>query len=88
MSLIVGICSYINWLGTGLSTYASSFSSYLIKSTLGNYSGNLMSSYDIYILVFAPAANFAIMLIFYWCWKGHYLKTISEQEEDDNQIRP
>jgi hypothetical protein len=35
MSLVQGITIYINWLGNGMQEYSSSFSTYLIKSTLG-----------------------------------------------------
>jgi len=35
MSLIQGICIYINYQGIGLNNYSLSFSSYLIKTTLG-----------------------------------------------------
>lgn len=35
MSLIQGVTIYINYNGIGLNNYSLSFSSYLIKSTLG-----------------------------------------------------
>lgn len=34
-TLLVGITIYINWLGTGMGNYSPSFSTYLIKSTIG-----------------------------------------------------
>lgn len=49
MALLQGITIYINWLGSGMSAYSSSFSTYLIKSTLGNYTANNLSQYDAYI---------------------------------------
>ena len=36
MSVLMGVSVYINWLGSEMSSYKASFSTYLIKSTAGN----------------------------------------------------
>ncbi len=79
MTLIQGVTIYINWLGTGMKTYASTFSTYLIKTTLGNYTGNVLTAYDAYIVTIAPAVNYLALMLFYFIWKAHYFKTISAQ---------
>jgi len=35
--LLQSITIYINWLGSGMNAYSSSFSTYLIKSTFGMF---------------------------------------------------
>lgn len=80
MSLVQGVTIYINWLGSGMNSYSASFSTYLIKSILGNFSGNNLSAYDDYILAIAPAVNYLALLLFYFVWKAHYFRTISAQE--------
>jgi hypothetical protein len=88
MSLIQGITIYINALGSGLSSYSSSFSTYLIVTTLGNYSKNMLTVYDGFIVTIVPAVNFLAMFLFYFIWKAHYFGEISAQEEDNNIVRP
>lgn len=34
-TIFVALTIYINWLGTGMGNYSPSFSTYLIKSTIG-----------------------------------------------------
>jgi hypothetical protein len=91
----VGITIYINWLGTGMSSYSPSFSTYLIKSTmgtllanLGNYSLNKLTAYDGYIVTIIPAFNLLMMFFFYLCWKAHFYKCITDQEEDNTDVKP
>jgi hypothetical protein len=79
MSLVQGVTIYIIWLGTGMKGYSSTFSTYLIKTTLGNYTGNLLTSYDAYIVTIAPAVNYLALMLFYFIWKAHYFKTVSAQ---------
>jgi hypothetical protein len=89
MSLIQGITIYINYKGSGMDAYSASIGSYLIKSTLGNFNGNgKLSDYDNWILAIAPAVNFLAMLLFYFIWKAHYFNTISDQEEDNSDVKP
>lgn len=35
-----------------------------------------------------PAFNFLAMFFFYLCWKGHFFKCISDQEEDNSDVKP
>ncbi len=80
MVLVQGFTIYINWMGSGLSKFSSNFSTYLIKTTLGNYSGgNVVTAYDGYIVTIAPAVNYLAFMLFYFVWKGHYFSTITEQ---------
>lgn len=88
MTLIQGITIYINWMGSGMGSYSSTFSTYLIKTTLGNYSGNTLTAYDGFIVTIAPAVNYLAMMLFYFIWKGHYFKTISDQEDDNADVKP
>lgn len=88
MALVQGITIYINWMGSGMKSYSSNFSTYLIKTTLGNYTGNVLSSYDGYIVTIAPAVNYLTLMLFYFIWKGHYFRTISTQEEDNSDVKP
>jgi hypothetical protein len=89
MALIQGITIYINYRGTGMDSYAVSVGTYLIKATLGNFSGNgNLCNYDNWILAITPAVNYLAMLIFYFIWKGHYFSTISNQEEDNADVKP
>lgn len=53
-----------------------------------NYSKNKMSAYDGFIVTIAPAANLLIMFLFYLLWKGHYFTSITEQEEDNSDVKP
>jgi hypothetical protein len=85
----------MNWLGNGMKEYSESFSTYLIKSTvgntwiyLGNYSENKLTDYDNYIVTIAPAANFLMFFIFYIVWKAHFFKCIADQEEDNSDVKP
>lgn len=57
-------------------------------SYLGNYSKNKFTGYDGYIVTIAPAFNFLAMFFFYICWKGHFFKCISDQEEDNSDVKP
>ena len=88
MAMVQGITIYINWLGTGMDSYASSFSTYLIKATLGNFSGNKLTNFDDWILAIAPAVNYLALFIFYLLWKVHYYTTISDQEDDNADVKP
>lgn len=88
MALVQAITIYINWLGFGMDAYSSSFSTYLIKSTLGNFNGNKMSDYDDYILAIIPAVNYLILFAFYLFWKKHYIGVIRDQEEDNADVKP
>jgi hypothetical protein len=87
LALINGLSIYINFQGNGLSNYSVSFSSYLIQTTLGtnnhylgNYSGPVFTSYDVYAIAFAPALSFLALLLFYWIWKCHFYGAIRQQE--------
>jgi hypothetical protein len=78
-----------------MSSYAPSFSTYLIQSTfgtpmhnLGNYSKNKLTAFDGYIVTIIPALNFLMMFFFYLVWKGHFSKCISDQEEDNADVKP
>jgi hypothetical protein len=82
------ITIYINWLGDGMSAYASSYSTYLIKATNGNYTQNKMSQYDGYIVTIAPAVSYLALLLFYFIWKAHYFKTINDHEDDSAEVHP
>jgi hypothetical protein len=95
MTLVAGVTIYMNWLGEGMTQYSESFSTYLIKSTvgntwiyLGNYSENKLTDYDNYIVTIAPAANFLMFFIFYIVWKAHFFKCIADQEEDNSDVKP
>lgn len=89
MSLIQGVTIYINYKGKGMDSYAISVGTYLIKATLGNFSGNGgLCNYDNWILAIAPAVNYLAMMLFYFIWKGHYFSTISAQEEDNADVKP
>lgn len=79
VSLMVVVTIVVNWQGTGMSSYASSFSTYLIKSTIGNYSRNALTSIDGYLVTIIPAVVFLITFIFYLAWKRHYFRTIADQ---------
>ena len=86
--LVQGITIYINWLGNGMSSYAVTFSTYLIKATMGNYTQNKLTQYDGYIVTIAPAVSYVALLLFYLIWKGHFFGTINDQEEDDSDVKP
>ena len=86
--LIQAIQIYINWLGSGMSSYASSYSTYLIEATHGNYTRNQLTEYDGYIVTIAPAVSFTALLFFYFLWKGHYFGVINAVEEDNHEVRP
>lgn len=55
---------------------------------LGNYSKDKFTGYDGYIVTIVPAFNFLAMFFFYLCWKGHFFKCISDQEEDNSDVKP
>lgn len=88
LCLIQGVTIYINWLGTGMDSYTSSYSTYLIKSTNGNFTKDVLTQYDAYIVTLAPAVSYIALLVFYFVWKAHYSATISEREEDNTDVRP
>jgi hypothetical protein len=95
MSLLEGIRIYLCVKSSGLSSYSSSFSTYLISTTLGtsisyagNYSGNILTAYDSWIMSIIPGVNFLIIFIFYLIWKGHYFSEIAEMDEDNSVIKP
>ena len=71
LTLMEGFRIYIDWKGTGLSNYTQSFSTYLIQTTLGNYSKNMVTAYDGYIMTIIPGVTFLALLLFYLIWKGH-----------------
>lgn len=71
-----------------MSAYAESFSTYLIRATIGNYSENRFTAYDGYIVTIAPAVSYLGLLLFYFIWKGHYFGTINDQEEDNSDVKP
>lgn len=79
LSLLIIVNIIINWQGSGMSSYSSSFSTYLIKSTLGNYTYNCLTSIDGYLLTLIPAINYLAIFIFYIIWKAHTAKCIAEQ---------
>lgn len=87
-SLLVVITIVVNWQGTGMSSYASSFSTYLIKSTIGNYSRNALTSIDGYLVTIIPAVIYFIIFIFYLAWKKHYFRTIADQETNTYDVKP
>jgi hypothetical protein len=78
-TLLVAVTIYINWKGSGMNAYSPSFSNYLIRSTVGNYSKNKWTGIDGYLVTIIPAFNFLIMFLFYLCWKAHFFQCISEQ---------
>ena len=71
-----------------MSAYAPSFSNYLIRSTVGNYSKNMWTAIDGYLVTIIPAVNFLIMFLFYLCWKTHFFQCINHQEEDNSDVKP
>ena len=81
---------YMCYKSTGFSDISETFSTYLIKSTLGNYGGYSLfdGMADIYVMTIVPAAIYAIFFIFYLCWKKHYNDCIDEEEEDKEFIKP
>lgn len=88
LTLTQSITIYINWLGSGMDSYASSYSTYLIKATNGNYTQNKMTKYDGYIVTILPAVSYAALLFFYFIWKAHYFGTLNQIEEDNTDVRP
>lgn len=80
LTLIQGICIYINYQGTGLNNYSLSFSSFLIKTTIGNYSGSVLTTNsDGLIIAYTPALGFLALFLFYFIWKIHFFRTIATQ---------
>lgn len=71
----------INIRSNGLSGYQGSFGTYLVSTTIGNYSGDIISpEADIYILTLIPLIIYVIFFVFYIWWKCHYLNSINEEE--------
>jgi len=71
-------------MSSGLAKYTPTFSTYLITTTLGrnqiylgNYSGNVVTIYDDYIMAIVPGVTFLALFIFYLLWKAHYSGEIS-----------
>ena len=86
MTLVQSYSIVINWKGSGLSNYSQTFSTYLIKTTLGiyvssigNYGGNALTNFDYLVTVLSSAVNFLAIFLFYIIWKIHYKKLIREQ---------
>lgn len=88
VSLMVIITIVVNWQGSAMSSYASSFSTYLIKSTIGNYTRNSLTSIDGYLVTIIPAVIYFITFIFYLVWKRHYFRTIADQETNSEDVKP
>ena len=88
LSLLHIIVLIINYKGKGLDSYSESFSTYLIRSTLGNFSGNVLTSFDIYWTVFVPWAGYIAIFIFYVIWKLHYLRIVSKEDEASSDVKP
>ena len=88
LTLVQGITIYINWLGTGMSNYTPSFSTYLIRATIGNFSGNVLTKYDTWIVAIAPGVSYVALMLFYFVWKAHYFRSISQAEESNSDVRP
>jgi hypothetical protein len=62
-------------MSKGMAKYTPTFSTYLITTTLGNYSGKgILSDYDNYIMAIVPGVTFFAFLVFYLLWKAHYNK--------------
>ena len=47
-----------------------------------------MSAYDGEIVTIIPAVCYLGLFIFYLTWKVHYFGTITEQEEDNADVKP
>jgi len=78
-----GILVYININSIGLTNYSISFSTYLINTTLGNFTTGVFKNIDIYLVTIIPCAIYLIYFIFSLVWTAHYKGCISE--EDENQ---
>lgn len=61
-----------------MDSYASSYSTYLIKATNANYIHNQLTQYDGYIVTILPAVSYLALLLFYFIWKAHYFGTLNE----------
>lgn len=88
LSLLEAVRIYINAKSGGLSGYSISFSTYLISTTLGNFSYNVLSSYDPYIIAIVPAVVLLAFTLFYICWKCHFSGQIDDAEENMHNIKP
>lgn len=88
VSLMVIVTIVVNWQGSAMSSYASSFSTYLIKSTIGNYTRNALTSIDGYLVTIIPAVIYLLTFIFYLVWKRHYFRTIADQETNSEDVKP
>ncbi len=76
-TIIDAIRIYINYKGNGLGSYSLSFSTFLITSTLGNFTpGVLTANYDSYIVSVLPSAVYAAFFIWFLIWKYHYFSLI------------
>jgi hypothetical protein len=63
-------------------------SAYLFQSTLGNYSGNVLTEFDAYFQAAIPGVVFLAFFIFYLIWVAHYSKCISDEEESSEYVKP
>ena len=73
LSIMEAITIYINVRGSGLTDYKGSFGTYLVATTIGNYSGSVLTSgYDAYIQTIVPCAVYLVFFLFYLWWKCHY----------------
>ena len=88
LALLTGVPLYINYTGTGLADYKGSFASYLVSTTIGNYSCSILTTSDEYIMTIVPCAIYLIMFIFYNWWKCHYAYAIKEEDESKEFIKP
>ena len=88
LSLLHVIVIIINYKGKGLDDYSESFSTYLIRSTIGNYSGNSLTSFDVYWAVLVPWVGYLAIFTFYIIWKFHYLRIVNKQDEANADVKP
>ena len=88
LSLLHIIVMIVNYRGSGLDSYSQSFSTYLIRSTLGNFSGNSTTSIDVYWSVLVPWVGFIGIFLFYIIWKLHYLRIVSKENEASSDVKP
>lgn len=78
LTLVQGITLYINWLGSGMKNYSTGFSTYLIKTTIANFTGDVLTGYDTWIVAIAPGVSYLALMLFYFIWKAHYFRMIAQ----------
>lgn len=90
LSLLEVVRIYVDYRCNGLQEYSETFSTYLIKSTLGNYDAtyHISPKYDTYIMTIIPCLTYFIFFLFYLCWKKHYSDSIQEEDEDLEFVKP